>query len=212
MKSLSFNIKYAKEYCSGIEIYYVYRLNVNTFYMRKQQGFYPFYFVFLQMKNENISFKVIVERLKLVPTDILNEWNEKFETEHPQIDPEHYLYVELPPRTDNTCRYQPYHFENTLDALRFELDELLYEKSRGMLCDSATGDDETFLIMLEDTNSICHRYLTDITITPVGENNYWISFSLIESNERIIKRAKKAIKFYMKWIFTRRNLTAFSWN
>lgn len=180
--------------------------------MPDHQGFYPFYFVFLQMKNENISFKVIVERLKLVPANILDEWNEKFESEHPQIDPEHYLYVQLPPEQENTCRYQSYHFENTLDALRYELDELLYEKSQAMQFDTATADDETFLIMLEDTNSFCHRYLTDITITPIATNSYWISFTLRESVDSVLKHAKKAIKFYMKWVFTRRKLVEFSWN
>lgn len=180
--------------------------------MPDHQGFHLFHFVFLQMKDENIPFKVIVERMKSVPEIILQEWNQKFEKEATPIDPRIYLYMELSPEQENVCRFQPYHFENTLDALRYELDELLYEKSQKILFNEESADDETFLIMLEKTNSFCHRYLTDISITALTANNYWISFTINEDQERVVKQAKKAIRFYMKWVYNRNKIVEFSWN
>jgi hypothetical protein len=180
--------------------------------MPDHKGFYQFYFVFIQMKNENIPFKEIVAKLKLVPADILGEWNRNFNTERSDIEPQYHLYVELSPVTDNAYHHQAYYFEETLDALRYELDELLYEKSSGMKDDSAGAEAETFLIMLEETNSFCHRYLDGITITPISTDGFWIGFTLRETTEKLIKRGKKAIKFYMKWVYTRKQQLDFSWN
>jgi hypothetical protein len=180
--------------------------------MPGQQGFHPFHFVFLQMKDENVPFRIIVQRLKSVPENILLEWNRKFEIEPTPIDPRIYLYIQLSPEQENVCRFQPYHFENTLDALRYELDELLNEKSQEMVFNTESADDEAFLIMLEETNSFCHRYLTDISITHLGANNYWVSFTLSEDQEKAVKRAKKAIRFYMKRVYNRNKIVEFSWN
>jgi len=198
--------------CIGIEIDYVYQINVNTFSMPVHSGFYQFYIVFLQMKNENISFKEIVARLKLVPADILDDWNNKYETEHPCIDLEHCMSVEISPEDNHVGHYQKFNFDNTLDALRYELDELLNETAQGMHDTNAGADDEVFLIMLEETTLFFHRYLTSITITPISANNYWIGFSISESSGNLVKQAKKVIHFYMKWIFTKKMQVAFSWN
>lgn len=180
--------------------------------MPDHRGFYQFYNVFLQLKNENTPLKEIVAVLKLVPADILEDWNNNYDSEQHCIDLEHSMSVEISLEDNHVGHYQKFNFDNTLDALRYELDELLNEMAQGMQDPSADTDDEVFLIMLEETNLFFHRYLTDITITPISANSYWIGFSLSQSSAQIVKQAKKVIHFYMKWIFTRKGQVDFSWN
>ncbi|WP_343670740.1 hypothetical protein [Chitinophaga sp.] len=176
--------------------------------MPDHRGFHQFYIVFLQMKNENTPFNEIVAILKLVPVDILENWNDKYDSEHPHIDPEYHMCIAVSPKNNHVCSYQKFNFDNTLDALRYELDELLYEKAQEM---SALPDEE-FLMKLEETTLFFHCYLTGITITPIATNNYWIGFTLNESHEDIVKQAEKAIHFYMKCIFAKKMQLVFSWN